>query len=76
MKIKTFCGLLLQFIIQNITHSIPFFKKLDLNVKITLTVTLLLNSDKTKIINEHKTKRIDAQYYMKVDQEGKERVIV
>lgn len=36
-----------------------------------LTVTILLGKDKTKIINEHKEKRIDAQYYMKVDQESK-----
>jgi len=36
-----------------------------------LTVTLLLGNDKTKTINEHKDKRIDAQYYMKVDQEIK-----
>jgi uncharacterized protein (UPF0332 family) len=34
-----------------------------------LVVTLLLGKDKTKIINQHKDKRIDAQYYMKVDQE-------
>ena len=31
----------------------------------------MLGEDKTKIINEHKDKRIDAQYYMKVDQENK-----
>jgi len=36
-----------------------------------LTVTLLLGEDKTKIINNHKDKRIDAQYYMKVEQESK-----
>ena len=36
-----------------------------------LAVTLLLGEDKTKTINQHKDKRIDAQYYMKVDQEGK-----
>lgn len=36
-----------------------------------LAVTLLLGKEKTKIINEHKDKRIDAQYYMKVDQENK-----
>lgn len=35
-----------------------------------LAVTLLLGEDKTKIINLHKNKRIDAQYYMKVDQES------
>ena len=36
-----------------------------------LIVTLLLGEDKTKTINQHKDKRIDAQYYMKVDQESK-----
>ena len=36
-----------------------------------LAVTILLGKDKTKIINQHKEKRIDAQYYMKVDQENK-----
>jgi len=36
-----------------------------------LAVTLLLGENKTKTINEHKEKRIDAQYYMKVDQEEK-----
>lgn len=36
-----------------------------------LTVTLLLGEEKTKIINYHKDKRLDAQYYMKVDQENK-----
>jgi len=35
-----------------------------------LAVTLLLGEDKTKTINQHKDKRIDAQYYMKVDQES------
>ncbi len=34
-----------------------------------LAVGLLLGEDKTKAINEHKDKRIDAQYYMKIDQE-------
>ena len=32
-----------------------------------LTAGLLLGEDKTEIINRHKDKRIDAQYYMKVD---------
>ena len=41
-----------------------------------LAVTLLLGKDKTKIINLHKDKRIDAQYYMKVDQEIKIRVML
>ena len=36
-----------------------------------LAVSFLLGKDKTKIINEHKDKRIDAQYYMKVDQENR-----
>ncbi len=34
-----------------------------------LAVNLLLGDDKIKTINEHKDKRIDAQYYMKIDQE-------
>jgi uncharacterized protein (UPF0332 family) len=34
-----------------------------------LAVTFLLGEDKTKIINQHKDKRIDAQYYMEVDKE-------
>ena len=29
----------------------------------------MLGEDKTEIINQHKNKRIDAQYYMKVDKE-------
>ena len=32
-----------------------------------LAVTSLLGEDKTKIINQHKDKRIDAQYHMKID---------
>ena len=36
-----------------------------------LAVGILLGTEKTKTINEHKEKRIDAQYYMKVDQENK-----
>lgn len=36
-----------------------------------LAVAFLLGEDKTKTINLHKDKRIDAQYYMKVDQEIK-----
>jgi len=36
-----------------------------------LAVSILLGEDKTRTINEHKDKRIDAQYYMKVDQETK-----
>ncbi|MGE0792961.1 MAG: HEPN domain-containing protein [Candidatus Woesearchaeota archaeon] len=34
-----------------------------------LAIEVILGKEKTKIINEHKDKRIDAQYYMKVDQE-------
>ncbi|MDI6721126.1 MAG: HEPN domain-containing protein [Candidatus Aenigmarchaeota archaeon] len=34
-----------------------------------LIVTYLLGEEKTKIINEHKEKRIDAQYYMKTGKE-------
>lgn len=34
-----------------------------------LAVTHLLGEDKTKIINEHKDKRIDAQYYMIIGKE-------
>ena len=41
-----------------------------------LAVTLLLGKNKTKIINNHKDKRIDAQYYMKVDQESKVRMML
>ncbi len=41
-----------------------------------LAVTLLLGEEKTKTINEHKGKRIDAQYYMKVDQEIKVRMML
>ena len=36
-----------------------------------LAVGFLLGENKIKTINEHKSKRIDAQYYMKVDQEAK-----
>ena len=41
-----------------------------------LAVSFLLGEDKTKIINEHKDKRIDAQYYMKVDQENKVKIMI
>ena len=41
-----------------------------------LAVTFLLGEDKTKIINQHKKKRIDAQYYIKVDQEIKIRAML
>ncbi len=36
-----------------------------------LTADLLLREEKTKTINLHKGKRLDAQYYMKVEQEEK-----
>lgn len=36
-----------------------------------LAAESLLGKEKTKIINEHKGKRIDAQYYMKIDEEEK-----
>ncbi len=36
-----------------------------------LATGTLLGEEKIKIINEHKDKRIDAQYYLKVDQENK-----
>jgi uncharacterized protein (UPF0332 family) len=32
-----------------------------------LAVTYVLGSDKTRIINQSKSKRIDAQYYMRID---------
>ena len=41
-----------------------------------LATTLLLGEDKTKTINQHKGKRIDAQYYMKVGQENKVRLML
>jgi len=41
-----------------------------------LAVSLLLGEDKTNIINKHKDKRIDAQYYMKVGQESKVRIML
>ena len=34
-----------------------------------LAVAFILGADRTKIINDHKGKRIDAQYYMKVGKE-------
>jgi uncharacterized protein (UPF0332 family) len=34
-------------------------------------ITLLLGEEKTRTINLHKDKRLDAQYYMKVDQKEK-----
>ena len=35
-----------------------------------LAAEKLLGAEKIKIINDHKTKRIDAQYYMKIGKEG------
>ena len=34
-----------------------------------LAASFLLGEDKTETINQHKDKRIDAQYYMKIDKE-------
>lgn len=34
-----------------------------------LTVSYMLGDEKTKIINQHKDRRIDAQYYMKIGKE-------
>lgn len=41
-----------------------------------LAASLILGKEKTNTINEHKGKRIDAQYYMKVDQEIKVRAML
>lgn len=41
-----------------------------------LAAALLLGKEKTRIIDEHKDKRIDAQYYMKIDKEEKVRVML
>ena len=41
-----------------------------------LAVGLFLGEERTKTINQHKDKRIDAQYYMKVDQEAKIRIML
>ena len=41
-----------------------------------LAVCFLLGEEKVKIINEHKGKRIDAQYYMKVDKEEKVKMML
>ena len=41
-----------------------------------LAATLLLGEERTRIINEHKGKRIDAQYYMKTDQKEKVRAML
>lgn len=41
-----------------------------------LATGFLLGEDKIRIINQHKDKRIDAQYYMKVDHENKIKVML
>ena len=41
-----------------------------------LAVSVLLDEERTKTINQHKGKRIDAQYYMKVDQEDKIKIML
>jgi uncharacterized protein (UPF0332 family) len=41
-----------------------------------LAVSILLGDNRTKTINSHKDKRIDAQYYMKVDQENKIKIML
>jgi len=41
-----------------------------------LATGFLLGEDKIRIINQHKDKRIDAQYYIKVDQESKIRMML
>ena len=41
-----------------------------------LAVALLLGKEKTRTINLHKDKRLDAQYYMKVDQEEKIKIML
>lgn len=41
-----------------------------------LAAGLLLGEEKTKTINEHKNKRIDAQYYMKVDKEEQVSIVL
>ena len=41
-----------------------------------LGASLLLGNEKTITINEHKIKRIDAQYYIKLDQEIKVRAML
>ena len=41
-----------------------------------LTVSLLLGTEKIRTINQHKDKRIDAQYYMKTGQEPKIRIML
>jgi hypothetical protein len=41
-----------------------------------LAVGFILGEEKIKTINEHKDKRIDAQYYMKIDQEPKVKIML
>ena len=39
-------------------------------------IGLLLGENKTKTINEHKDRRIDAQYYLKIGQEDKIKIML
>jgi len=41
-----------------------------------LIVSSLLGKEKTKTINNHKDKRIDAQYYLKIDKEDQVKVML
>jgi len=41
-----------------------------------LAISFLLGDEKTKTINKHKDKRIDAQYYIKVDQEDNIKIML
>ena len=41
-----------------------------------LATTSLLGKDKTKIINKHKDKRIDAQYYMRIGKEDEIKLMI
>ena len=41
-----------------------------------LAVTCLVGKDKTKTIYQHKEKRIDAQYYLKIDKEAEIRLML
>jgi len=41
-----------------------------------LAVALLLDGDMIETINKHKDKRIDAQYYMKIDKESEVKLMI
>ena len=41
-----------------------------------LTADFLLGEEKTKTINQHKDKRVDAQYYMRIDKQEKVEAMV